>query len=244
MFIESINQRDMKERCVNIIKKILLTFFVCMGLAFAIAIVLAFTSIPFYAHFNLGKNPDGIEITEDFKPERVVMFGGAGMPSPDNLMRLYHTSMWANHFDVPVILVHPEDSICQSEMSRVLRNDGVYNIYFMMKGTNTRSQSLELKESYPELIDSPLLVVTSTEHVNRTIKCLKKVGFTNVIGMPAQEATVDFNLSLENQKLGGNRLPSVENTNIRYTFYNYLKLEIICMREYIALAYYRLKNWI
>lgn len=216
-----------------------------MGIIFTVAVVLAFTSVPFYAHFNLGKNPDGIEITEDFKPERVVMFGGAGMPSPDNLMRLYHTSMWANHFDVPVILVHPEDSICQSEMSRFLRHDGIESIYFMTEGTNTRSQSLELKEYYPELIDSPLLVVTSTEHVNRTIKCLKKVGFTNVIGMPAQEATVNFNLSLENQKLGGNEmLPSVENTNIRYTFYNYLKLEIICIREYIALLYYKVKNWI
>ena len=235
----------MKERIMSIVKKIIVTFFMIMGIMFTMAVVLAFTSVPFYAHFNLGKNPDGIEITEDFNPEMVVMFGGAGMPSPDNLMRLYHTSMWANHFDVPVILVHPEDSICQSEMSRVLRHDGIENIYFMTEGTNTRSQSLELKEHYPELIDSPLLVVTSTEHVNRTIKCLKKVGFTNVIGMPAQEATVDFNLSLENQRLGGNEiLPSVENTNIRYTFYNYLKLEIICIREYIALLYYKVKNWI
>lgn len=234
----------MKERSVNIIKKIFLTFFVCMGIIFTVAIVLAFTSVPFYAHFNLGKNPDGVEFTEDFKPEAVVMFGGAGMPSPDNLMRLYHTSMWANHFDVPVILVHPEDSVCQSEMSRVLRQDRIERIDFMTEGTNTRSQSLELKDSYPELLNSPLLVVTSTEHVNRTIKCLKKVGFTNVIGMPAQEATVDFNLSLENQKLGGNKIPSVENTNMRYTFYNYLKLEITCVREYIALLYYRIKNWI
>lgn len=215
-----------------------------MGIIFTVAIVLAFTSVPFYAHFNLGKNPDGVEFTEDFKPEAVVMFGGAGMPSHDNLMRLYHTSMWANHFDVPVILVHPEDSVCQSEMSRVLRQDRIERIDFMTEGTNTRSQSLELKDSYPELLNSPLLVVTSTEHVNRTIKCLKKVGFTNVIGMPAQEATVDFNLSLENQKLGGNKIPSVENTNMRYTFYNYLKLEITCVREYIALLYYKIKNWI
>ena len=129
-------------------------------------------------------------------------------------------------------------------MTRVLRQEGVEDINYMTLGTNTRSQSLELKDSHPELLDSPLLIITSTEHVRRTIKCLKKVGFGNVIGMPAQEATVDFNLSLENQKLGGNKIPSVESTSIRYTFYNYLKLEIVCLREYIALTYYKLKNWI
>lgn len=234
----------MNQKVKCIIKKTSFSFFVSMGIIFTIAIVLAFTSVPFYMHFNLGKNPDGINLTEDFKPEYVVMFGGAGMPSPDNLMRLYHTSLWSRHYEVPVILVHPEDSICQSEMTRVLRQEGVEDINYMTLGTNTRSQSLELKDSHPELLDSPLLIITSTEHVRRTIKCLKKVGFGNVIGMPAQEATVDFNLSLENQKLGGNKIPSVESTSIRYTFYNYLKLEIICLREYIALTYYKLKNWI
>lgn len=234
----------MRHKILNITKKSFLLLLVTMGVFFTLMIVLAFTSVPFYMHFNLGKNPDGIEITEDFKPEYIVMFGGAGMPSPDNLMRLYHTSSWARYYDVPVILVHPEDSVCQSEMTRILRQDGVDKISYMTLGTNTRSQTLELKDSYSELLDVPMLVVTSTEHVRRTVKCLNKVGFSNVIGMPAQEATVDFNLSLENQKLGGNRLPSVENTNIRYTFYNYLKLEIICIREYIALTYYRLKNWI
>lgn len=234
----------MNQKVKCIIKKTSLSFFVSMGIIFTIAIVLAFTSVPFYMHFNLGKNPDGINLTEDFKPEYVVMFGGAGMPSPDNLMRLYHTSLWSRYYEVPVILVHPEDSICQSEMTKVLRQEGVEDINYMTLGTNTRSQSLELKDSHPELLDSPLLIITSTEHVRRTIKCLKKVGFGNVIGMPAQEATVDFNLSLENQKLGGNKIPSVESTSIRYTFYNYLKLEIVCLREYIALTYYKLKNWI
>lgn len=234
----------MNQKVKCIIKKTSLSFFVSMGIIFTIAIVLAFTSVPFYMHFNLGKNPDGINLTEDFKPEYVVMFGGAGMPSPDNLMRLYHTSLWSRHYEVPVILVHPEDSVCQSEMTRVLHQEGVDEIIYMTLGTNTRSQSLELKDLYPELLDSPLLIITSTEHVRRTIKCLKKIGFNNVIGMPAQEATVDFNLSLENQKLGGNKIPSVESTSIRYTFYNYLKLEIVCLREYIALTYYKLKNWI
>lgn len=229
----------------QIIKKIISVFFITIGVVFTIMIILAFTSIPFYMHFNLGKNPDGIEITEDFTPEKIVMFGGAGMPSPDNLMRLYHTSKWANHFNVPVILIHPEDSICQSEMYRILNQSGVQEIIYMTEGANTRSQSIELKESNIVDIDEKLLIITSTEHLYRTMKCMQKVGFNNIVGMPAQEATVDFNLSLDKEELGGNSsIPSVNNTKIRYTFFNYLKLEIVCIREYVAILYYKLKNWI
>ena len=223
-------------------KTIKFIFFV-LGFLFFLMLVLAFTSAPFYWYFNLGQNPDKeAQITQ---PRHVVMFGGAGMPSEDNLMRLYHTAALAQHFDAPVILVHPKDSLCQSEMTRLLKQDGIEDIEYMTGGANTRSQCVELKEKYPQLVDQPMLVVTSPEHVRRTVKCLNKVGFTNVIGKAAYPATVDFDLSLKRQKLGGNEaIPSVESIKMRYTFFNYLKLEITCIREYFALGYYRIKGWI
>ena len=104
---------------------------------------------------------------------------------------------------------------------------------------------MELKETHPQLIDKQLLVVTSPEHIRRTVKSLNKVGFINVVGVAAYPATVDFDLSLKKQKLGGNNaVPSVESVKMRYTFFNYLKLEITCIREYLALGYYRIKGWI
>ena len=206
-------------------------------------VVLAFTSAPFWVHYRLGQNPDKEILLTN--PQYVVMFGGAGMPSEDNLMRLYHTAALARHFEVPVMLVHPKDSICQTEMSRLLRQGGIDSIRFMTEGTNTRSQALSLMDNYPDLADEQLIVVTSPEHVRRTIKCLNKVGFRNVIGKAAYPATVDFDLSLKKQKLGGNEaIPSVESVKMRYTFFNYLKLEITCLREYCALAYYKVKGWI
>ena len=214
-----------------------------LGILCFIMLALAFTSAPFYWYFNLGQNPN--EEVQFAQPQRIVMFGGAGMPSEDNLMRLYHTAALANHFDSPVVLVHPKDSLCQAEMTRLLRQDGIDDIEYMTSGTNTRSQCIELMEKYPQLVDQPFLVVTSPEHVKRTVKCLNKVGFTNVIGKAAYPATVDFDLSLEKQKLGGNKaIPSVESIKMRYTFFNYLKLEITCLREYCALVYYRIKGWI
>ena len=219
-----------------------ITFFV-LGILFFAMLALALTSAPFYAYYHLGQNPN--ENDTPMRPQRVVMFGGAGMPSEDNLIRLYHTAALAQHFDIPVILVHPEDSLCQAEMTRLLRQDGVDSILYMKEGPNTRSQALGLMAAYPELAEEPFLAVTSPEHIRRTVKCLNKVGFTNVIGKAAYPATVDFDLSLKKQKLVGNEaIPSVESVKMRYTFFNYLKLEITCLREYCALAYYRIKGWI
>lgn len=217
--------------------------FLSLGIVFALMIILAFTSVPFYSYFNLGQNPN--ENASISHPSYVVMFGGAGMPSEDNLMRIYHTAALAKHFNVPVLLVHPKDSLCQAEMTRLLHQDGLQDIHYMTEGANTRSQALELMALYPELSQEQLLVVTSPEHVRRTVKCLNKVGFQNVIGKAAYPSTVDFDLSLKKQKLGGNEaIPSVESIKMRYTFFNYLKLEITCVREYLALAYYRIKGWI
>lgn len=223
--------------------KTIKTLFFTLGILFFLMIMLAFTSAPFWAHYRLGQNPnEEIQLTH---PQYVVMFGGAGMPSEDNLMRLYHTAALARHFEVPVLLVHPEDSLCQAEMTRLLCQGGIDSILYMTEGANTRSQALELIAQYPELAEDQLIVVTSPEHVRRTIKCLNKVGFQNVIGKAAYPATVDFDLSLKKQKLGGNEaIPSVESVKMRYTFFNYLKLEITCLREYCALAYYKIKGWI
>ena len=222
--------------------KALRIFFFVLGILFTAMIVLAFTPVPFYMYFHLGQDPYGeVELSQ---PSHVVMLGGGAMPSEDNLIRLYHASAIARHFGIPVILVHPEDSVCQAEMTRLLRQDGVDSIMYMTAGSNTRSQAIGLKEAFPELTQQQIIVVTSPEHVTRAVKCLRKVGFEDLIGKAAYPATVDFDLSLEKEKLGGNgAVPAVENINMRYNFFNYLKLEITCLREYCALAYYRIKGW-
>ena len=225
------------------LRRIIKITFFTLGALFFVMVVLAFTSVPFYAYYRLGQNPN--ESDTLLQPRHIVMFGGAGMPSEDNLIRLYHTAALARHFDLPVILVHPEDSVCQAEMTRLLHQDGIDNILYMTEGANTRSQALELLTAYPELAEEPFIAVTSPEHVRRTVKCLNKAGFQNVIGKAAYPATVDFDLSLKKRKLGGNEaIPSIESVKMRYTFFNYLKLEITCAREYFALMYYRVKGWI
>lgn len=227
------------------IGKILRYFFITLGTILLLMLILALTPAPFYMHYHLGDDPN--ETETPFTPKYVIMFGGAGMPSESNLIRLYYTAQFANHFKIPVVLVHPKDSICQAEMTKTLICQDIDpgNIYYMTDGTNTRSQVMELHEHFPNLTDTPILVVTSPENMRRTIKCFNKAGFSAVRGASAREATVDFDLSLKKQKLAGNEsIPDVESAKLRYTFWNYLKLEITTIREYIALAYYSLKDWI
>ena len=132
---------------VRKIFKIGKVMFLTLGVIFFIMLVLALTPAPFYMHQALGNDPS--QKGDNFTPERIVMFGGAGMPSETNLMRLYYVAQFANHFDIPTIIAHPEDSICQAEMRRILVQEGVDSdaIGFMTKGTNTRSQVLELKKA-------------------------------------------------------------------------------------------------
>ncbi len=229
------------------VKKILNRVFVVLGVVFILLLILAATPASFYMHYNLGIDPNhDYDTVQQFEPQHVIMMGGAGMPSAGNLMRLYYTAGLAKNYDCPIIIVHPQDSICHAEMLYYLVNQGITReIIHDTIGTNTRSQVLGLAENYPDLLTTNILVVTSPEHLRRTIKCFNKAGFQQVRGMAAYEGTVDFNLSLKHQKTKGREsIPSVESTNLRYTFWNYLKLEIDTLREYCALFYYRIKGWI
>lgn len=227
------------------LKKILNRFFVVLGVLFVIFLALALTPAPFYMHYNLGQDPNH-DTTQVFEPQHVIMMGGAGMPSAGNLMRLYYTSRIASLYNCPVTVAHPYDSTCHAEMDKYLVNQGVTTkITYDTIGTNTRSQVLGLAENYPQLLTTNILIVSSPEHLRRTIKCFNKAGFQYVRGIAAYEGTVDFNLSLEGQILRGKEsIPNVGNTKFRYTFWNYLKLEADVYREYFALFYYKIKGWI
>ncbi len=227
------------------LKKFLNRFFVVLGVIFSLFLILAITPAPFYMHYNLGQDPNQ-DTAQVFEPQHVIMMGGAGMPSAGNLMRLYYTAGIAKFYDCPVTIVHPYDSICHAKMDEFLENQGVMGVIIHDTiGTNTRSQVLGLAENHPELLDTKIMVVTSPEHLRRTVKCFNKAGFQEVRGVAAYEGTVDFELSLQNQVLKGKEaIPNIENTKLRYTFWNYLKLETDVYREYLALLYYKIKGWI
>lgn len=120
-------------------------------------------------------------------------------------------------------------------------------ILFEPKGNNTRSQVLNIAKILNQDFTKNILIVSSPEHMYRTIKAFKKIGFQNIGGIPAFEIDISSSLLLfESDKIGGKIIvPDIGDSNqLRYQFWNHLKYEITLAREYTAIIYYKAQSWI
>jgi len=146
-----------------------------------------------------------------------------------------------------IILAHP-DSIVYGKMKKELMVRGIDStrISFETQGKNTRAEALNIAAIFPEAVSAKVIIVSSPEHIYRSILVFKKAGFTNIGACPSFENGVSVDLSYDETKLGGRKhVPDVGNNLImRYNFWSYFKLEITCLREYTALGYYYIKGWI
>lgn len=220
-------------------------FIYSLGIFFFILILFACTRVPFDLHRWLGSHSSEY----DFTPDYIVFLGGSGMPSESNLMRLYYTSELASQFpSAKIIIAHPIDTTVISLMRDELVVHGVDSSRIIIEkfGTNTREQALEIDSLVAGIKQKAIVIVTSPENMFRTIKTFRKAGFEKVGGESAFENAMFVDLTYNHKRIGGKRyVPDVsENMSLRYTFWNYLKLEITCLREYAAILYYKLNGWI
>jgi uncharacterized SAM-binding protein YcdF (DUF218 family) len=206
---------------------------------------LAFTRLPFDAHRWLGETGSHFR----FEPDVIVMLGGSGMPSESNLIRLYYTAHWANIYDQSrIIIAHPHDSGVAGTMTDYLVSNGIDSsrISLMLDGTNTREQALMLIAGDSSLTSQKMALVTSPENMYRTIRVFRKLGYNQIGGISAFENAMFVDLSYKHKSIGGKAFtPDVSgNLDLRYNFWNYLKLEITCLREWVAIGYYWVNGWI
>lgn len=228
--------------------RILRRFFMLIGIFFLICIILALTEQPFWGYHWLGTSKSELK----WQPETIVFLGGGGMPSQSNLMRCWYTEKAAKSFpDAKIIIAVPgltDDSLSTPQLIKkelMLRGVNSENILFENESTNTRAQALNCKRLVK--MQSPLLLVTSPEHMRRAVLCFQKAGFEKVNALPAFENALEADLSFDDDSLGGNRtlVPDVgKSINMRYQLWNHLKYEILIAREIIALVYYKLRGWI
>jgi len=220
------------------------------GSIFILLLLLAFTTLPFWTYYRLAT---GYSKT-DKAPLNIVMLAGAGIPSENGLIRAYYTAKLARQYpDANVIIAVPgkiTDSLGDPRRIAAeleLRGVNPGKIKFAVKGKNTRGQALEIAEiiSQENLI-LPLTIVSSPEHIKRAVMSFRKSGFTNVNGLPAFETSLEADLSFIDKDLKGNEIapPIGSNLQVRYQFWNHLKYEILVIREYFALTYYKLRGWI
>jgi uncharacterized SAM-binding protein YcdF (DUF218 family) len=234
----------------NRIRTIFRFLLITAGCLFITLSILAFTTLPFWAYYSLGTSNS--KITRP--PATIVMLGGAGIPSGDGLIRSYYTAWLAKaNPEAQIIIAMPGDIADSLSAPRLVENEleirGINPalIRFEHSGRNTREQAQKLSTGKTTAqLQKPVTLVTSPEHMKRAILAFRKCGFTTVSGMPTFEFSLNVDLTFSDSDLKGNKIapPIGKNLQFRYQFWNHLKYEIMVIREYFALAYYRLKGWI
>jgi uncharacterized SAM-binding protein YcdF (DUF218 family) len=221
---------------------------VAIGIFFSICIVLAFTEQPYWGYHWLGTSKSEMK----WKPSHIIMMGGGGMPSQSNLMRSWYVEKAAKTFpDATIIIAIPgetTDSLGTPQLVKkelIMRGVNPGQLVFESEASNTRAQAINCQKTIKT--QTPILIVTSPEHMRRSVLSFQKVGFEMVNALPAFENALEADLSFIDDDLGGNKtgVPDVgKNINARYQVWNHLKYEVLIAREVVALTYYRLRGWI
>jgi uncharacterized SAM-binding protein YcdF (DUF218 family) len=238
--------KKIPSRFIARFRKIFRGFIKFLGWISLIGIILSFTDIPFYVYYWLGTS--GADLKQ--KPDYIVLLGGVGMPSPEDLMRTYFTAGAAKEVpDSKIIISFPPDTINKEFspeilMAKELEMRGVDSsrIFFERLGYSTRTQAINIKNMLNS--DRPdtvaIRIVTSPEHMFRAVRVFRKVGIGYVGGSPAFESAVD-----EDKLIRGRHKDTEKKLlNLRYNMWSYLKYEITVTREFCAIGYYKLRGWL
>ncbi|MBX2971699.1 MAG: YdcF family protein [Flavobacteriales bacterium] len=217
---------------------------VWLGSLALLLIVLACTRVPFDMHRWLGSGAGECRTA----PEAIVVLGGSGMPSGPELLRLHHAAALAVAVPAaPVYIMHPDTGATMRQMvaELVLRGVQVARIRPVPLGENTREQALVFARQW-KAGQGSVAVVTAPENMYRSVHAFRKAGVAQVCGAPAWDHAMPHDFAYRHKAIGGKAwAPDVSgNIGLRYTFWNYLKLEITCLREFAAIAYYRVNGWI
>ncbi len=211
-------------------------------IAFVMA-VLAFTRVPFDAHRWLGLAAGECGTAA----EVIVVLGGSGMPSGPELLRLHRAAELARSWpEAHVVVIHPGAVEVLGAMSHELVLHGVVagRIDTINSGDNTREQALVLQRRYPTA--PSIALVTSPENTYRSVRAFRKLGLIRVCGEPAWDHAMDHDFRYAHDRIGGKAwAPDLSgHTDLRYNFWNYLQLEVTCLREGAAIVYYWVNDWI
>jgi uncharacterized SAM-binding protein YcdF (DUF218 family) len=215
-----------------------------IGVLAGTMLVLAFTRLPFDAHRWLGTAAGECRVA----PDLIVVLGGSGMPSGPELRRLQEAATLADRWPrAAVLVVHPGDPAVLDAMAGELRLRGVSpdRIQLLNEGDNTRAQALAVQQRVEGRYTS-LALVTAPENTYRSVLGFRKAGQASVCGAPAWDHAMFHEFDYAHEAIGGRVwAPDVSGAPaLRYTWWNYLKLEVTVLREWVAIAYYWLNGWV
>jgi uncharacterized SAM-binding protein YcdF (DUF218 family) len=215
-----------------------------MGLLAGVVLLLACTRLPFDAHRWLGTAAGECNAA----PDLIVVLGGSGMPSGPELRRLQEAATLADRWPgAAVLVVHPGDPAVLDAMAAELRLRGVSpdRIQLLNEGDNTRAQALAVEQRVGRKYTS-IALVTAPENTYRSVRSFREVGWTSVCGAPAWDHAMFHEFDYVHEAIGGRGwTPDVSGApGLRYTWWNYLKLEVTVLREWVAIVYYWINGWV
>ena len=210
---------------------------------------LSFTTLPFWGIHQLSKAGANYE----FEPDYIIFMSGSGFPGKSSLIRIYYTGVIAQKYTgAKVIAAFPGEAndtasmLSQLQNELLLRGIDSSRLLFEPNGTNTRWQALEIKKQLIPETTANILLVSSPEHIYRSVHVFERIGFKNVGSFACFERNINVSLEYDTDQIEGNKyVPDIGgNQQLRYQFWNHLKYEIVLLREYMAITYYYLQGWI
>lgn len=216
-----------------------------LGVLTLVLLLLALTPLPGLAYGWLGRAAGDAPNA----PDVIVMMGGGGIPSESGLMRCYETAVQATHYPkARIIVAMPrEPGETNGKPSAVVREimlRGVDRSRIAQegRGRHTREQALELWKMTDGARHAPaILVVSSPEHIRRSVLAFRKAGFKQVGGAGAYSQHLQADLSLPS----ASPVPNPAHSELlRYRVWENVGVEIKVLRELTALLYYRIRGWI
>jgi len=216
--------------------------FTFLGVLFLLLILLGFTEQPFWAYYRLGTSSE----IKNIHPDKIILMGADGMPSKKNLIRCYYTSEYANKYpQAKVIIALPQSSKgdINSHLAKIVEelvNKGIDSarLEFETEGINTYTQVKNICKNIT--IEDSILVITSPEHMKRTLMCFYANNITDIEGISSFESDLSPQLLTEKK----DSVDMVESLSIRYNIWTQYNYEIIVFREYLAITYYKIKGFI
>lgn len=218
-----------------------------MGLIALIFVVLSFTDYPYYAYHWLGT----VNAKITHKPDYIVVMGAGGMPSAKGVLRCYFAAKVAEMYpEARLIITLPADSANFAQSAHQLMIDDLITrgvdstrILSEYKGSNTYTQAREIRQMIAEPSPS-LILITSPDHMYRSVLTFKKQGFEKTSGLATFEHALDQELLYEKDESGKVTDKSSQMLGLRYNFWGYMNYQIIVLREYLAIAYYKVQGYI
>jgi uncharacterized SAM-binding protein YcdF (DUF218 family) len=222
-----------------------------LGVVFTFIILFSFTTGPYWIYHWLGTSVSHYEFT----PTNIILMGGTGMPSESALTRSYFAASLGNKFpESKIFVTQPAISGISIEESdgwkikKELIGRGIDStkIFLEIEGKNTREEALKIIKLSPHIIQETCVIVTSPEHMRRSILCFRKAGYKYLGGAPTFNVSGPADLIYRDKHLGGRNIPLPEvgeSIQLRYQFWNHLRYQVLCYRELVALVWYKVRGW-